>query len=401
MLNEETRNRISGFWNKKQNVVYWLVAIVVLTIGALFMTVLVIGAIVQYNNPSKPRAVDESLYFESSKVVTEAGTNAEAYWSKDGQQIIYQAKMADDQCDKIYIMNVDGTNKKRVDKTGGFNTCSYFLNDPNYILYSTSGTTYGENGQCPPKADRELGYVWPLYDTNINLVNVQTSEVVAPITNDKGVYNAEGTLSPDRNWLVYTSTRDGDLELYKLYIGQSTNGSSNGKPIVEQIPTRLTFTPGYDGGAFFSHDGSKIVYRSNRPSSTEALVRYQTFIKAKIAESQHLEIYVMNADGSNQQRITHTPESVVNFSPYFMPNDEGIIFSSNREDPRVFHLYIMDIHGNHVTRITEEGSFNSFPMFSPDGQYLIYSSNRDTKNPYDMNIVVAKWKPFSFPKQSL
>ena len=67
-------------------------------------------------------------------------------------------------------------------------------------------------------------------------------------------YDAEATVSPDGRAIVFTSVRDGDLELYTMAL----DGSD---------VKRLTREPGYDGGAFFSPDGRRIVYGATRPAT--------------------------------------------------------------------------------------------------------------------------------------
>lgn len=215
--------------------------------------------------------------------------------------------------------------------------------------------------------------------------DTETGEV-RPLQNS-GAYDAEATVAPDGETIIFTSARDGDLELYSIF--------ENGTNL-----KRLTYSPGYDGGAFFSHDGKKIVWRANRPKGQQ-LREYLDLLSLGIVSptTSPMELFIGNADGSGQRQITNLGGS--NFAPNWLPKDEGIIFSSNIRSRRgdVFHLYAVDLNGNNVQQITTEGTFNSFPMFSRDGKYLVWTSNRDAKSRGEMDIYIAEWKGINFEEQ--
>src|SRR5690606_26806498 len=97
------------------------------------------------------------------------------------------------------------------------------------------------------------------------------------LTDRKG-YDAEATVCPRDGSIIFTSDRDGDLELYRM--------DRDGNDVV-----RLTNTPGYDGGAFFSADCSRIVWRASRPQGA-ALDEYRELLGQGLVRPSKLEIFV-------------------------------------------------------------------------------------------------------------
>jgi Tol biopolymer transport system component len=154
---------------------------------------------------------------------------------------------------------------------------------------------------------------------------------------------------------------------------------------------RLTNTPGYDGGAFFSADGRRIVYRASRPQPGPELDQYRAMLAQKVVRPTQLEIWIMNADGSGQRQVTHL--GAASFAPFFHPDGRRIIFASNVGDPkgRNFDLYLVDDDGTGLERVTYNDTFDGFPMFSPDGKRLVFASNRNGSRPGETNVFIADW----------
>jgi len=313
-------------------------------------------------------------HFKNMKMLTNGGENAECYFSFDGKRFVFQSRSGDMQCDQIYTMNIDGSDKKMVSNGKGATTCSYFYPDGNSILYSS---TFLGGDDCPPKPDYSQGYVWALYDTyDIFKANEDGSNIVQ-LTKEKG-YDAEATISPKGDKIVFTSTRDGDIELYSMNL----DGSG---------VKRLTHEVGYDGGAFYSYDGTKIVYRASRPKKEEEIKEFKNLLGQGLVRPHTLEIYVMDADGNNNIQVTDN--GAANFAPYFFPDGKRIIFCSNMDDPqgRNFDLFAVNVDGTGLERITYSNVFDGFPMFSPDGKKFVFCSNRFNTKPHETNAFVCDW----------
>jgi Tol biopolymer transport system component len=154
---------------------------------------------------------------------------------------------------------------------------------------------------------------------------------------------------------------------------------------------RITFEKGYDGGAFFSFDGSKIVFRASRPKTEQDLKDYEELVKYGYVRPTNLEIFVCDADGSNIRQITNN--GAANFAPFFHPDGKRIIFCSNvnSKDKRNFDLYIINIDGTGLEQVTFNETFDGFPMFTQDGKKLIFCSNRFNNKPNETNVFIADW----------
>jgi TolB protein len=175
-------------------------------------------------------------------------------------------------------------------------------------------------------------------------------------------YDAEATVSPLGDRIVFTSTRDGDPSC-----------TDQDRRHRRQAPDHA---PGYDGGAFFSPDGKRLVYRANHPEGAEELAKYDEILKDHLVRPTRLELFVMNADGSDSGRSRSNGKA--NFAPFFHPDGKRIIFSSNQADPkgRDFDLFLINDDGSGQEQVTFNPSFDGFPMFTRDGKRLVFASNR-------------------------
>jgi len=306
--------------------------------------------------------------------LTFGGENAEAYFSADGKKLIFQSTRDTFDCDQIFTMNINGSDVRLVSTGKGVTTCSFFAPDGQRIIYSS---THLGGAECPPKPSYEQGYVWPLYpDYDIFSAKPDGSDLVR-LTDTPG-YDAEAVYSPDGRLILFTSVRDGDLELYVM--------DPDGKNV-----RRLTHDIGYDGGAFFSPDGSRIVYRAHHPREPEEIADYQGLLNNNQVRPTHMEIFIMDADGSNRRQVTRN--GAANFCPYFHPNGRQIIFASNMDDPQGhnFELYLINDDGTGLERVTYNDTFDAFPMFSHDATMLVFASNRNNQAPNETNVFIADW----------
>jgi TolB protein len=319
-----------------------------------------------------PAGVESHL--SNVRQLTSGGENAEAYFSPDGRQLIYQTNPGTPgTCDQIFTMNVDGSNKKQLSK-GGRTTCGYFFPDGKSIVYAS---THLGSTECPPRPSYARGYVWPIYDTYDIFRASPDGSNPRRLTNSPG-YDAEMTIGPDGR-IVFTSVRDGDMEIYSM------NG--DGSDV-----RRLTNRPGPDGGPWFSPDGKQIVFRGRPISDAKELADYQGLLKEGLWRPSTLEIYVMNRDGSNLRQVTRLGGA--NFAPAWHPDGKRIIFASNVKDPkgRDFDIFMINLDGSGLEQVTFNSTFDGFPMFSADGKKLVFGSNRNAKSEGETNVFIADWR---------
>jgi Tol biopolymer transport system component len=316
--------------------------------------------------------------------LTFGGQNAEAYWSFEGDQLSLQLREtnAKDDCDQIYVTSPSG-DLRQVSTGRGVTTCAFFMPGDEQVLYAS--TQSGHVG-CPIKPESE-GYTWMLWpDYEIYVTDLKTGEETT-LVSEYG-YDAEATVSPLGDRIVDTSTRSGDLELWTCDL--------EGNGLVQ-----VTDTPGYDGGAFFSHDGQRLVFRATAwtpGQEAEEQQRYREDLDRWQVRPNSMEIFTVAADGSDRQQVTTLGGA--NFAPYFTPDDQQIIFATNHHDTAErkfnFDIFLCDLDGTGLEQVTHfDGppgkKFDGFPMFSRDGKYLAFASNRGAGAPGDTDVFIAEW----------
>ena len=306
--------------------------------------------------------------------LTDGGENAEAYFSADGQFITFQSTRDGRTCDQQFVMKSDGSGITRVSNGQGKTTCGWFMPGSQRLFFAS---THAADAKCPVKPDPSKGYVWGIDPYDIYTVGRDGKELKR--LTSYNTYTAEGVLSPDGKRIVFTSLKGGDLDIYTMNV----DGTD-----VKQLTTQ----PGYDGGPWWSPDGQQIVYRAYHPTDPAELKAYQDLLKEHMIRPNKMEIFTMNADGSNQKQITKLGGA--NFGPSWAPGGKQIIFSSNHVNPRSgnFDLYLINLDGTGLTQLTNSPVFDGFPMFSPDGRKLIFASNRNDAKEGETNLFVAEWK---------
>ncbi|MEZ6004563.1 MAG: hypothetical protein R3F33_10310 [Planctomycetota bacterium] len=325
----------------------------------------------------------QETHFAHLWQVTRGGENAEAYWSFDGKALSMQSTVPGASCDRIFHTSADGL--VPVSNGKGVTTCAYYMPDGKHVLFASTQSAHEE---CPPKADQSRGYVWALYpEYDIFVRNIETGEEHLLIGGPG--YDAEATVAPTGDKLVFTSLRSGDVELWTANL-DGTN--------LHQVTDKV----GYDGGAFFSPDGQWLVFRSTEFGTEDRerrIADYQSLLAQDLVRPSRMELMLVKADGSERRQLTQLGGA--NFAPSFFPGGKRIIFATNHHDSNKpamnFDMFAVDIDGGNLERISwfngEDGKqFDGFPLFSPDGRFLAFSSNRGDGPPRETNVFIAEWK---------
>lgn len=326
----------------------------------------------------------EESHFQNIRQLTFGGDNAEAYWSYDGKSLVFQRTSLKDgiPCDQIFVGRVPENPTapfefKLVSTGKGRTTCAFFTKDNQHIIYAS---THLASSDCPPVPDRaKYGnkYIWPLYRGYDIFKADLNGKIIKQLTSSP-FYDAEATLSPDGKKMIYTSTKDGDIELYIMEL-------KSGKE------KRITNELGYDGGAWFSPDGKKIIWRASRPKTEAAINEYKELLAQDLVAPTNMEVWVANVDGSDAKQVTNFGQA--NWAPTFMPDSKRIIFASNHEYKRgfPFNLYTINGDGSNLQKVSRDKGFDAFPMFSPDGKRIVFASNRNNGGTRDTNVFIADW----------
>ncbi len=349
----------------------------------ILITALVLSGCVQKSNAPQ-EAGDHPFvdrYMQNVTQLTFDGDNGEAYFSWDDLRLIYQSNRGGQACDKIWIMNIDGSDKHRVSPGQGAHTCSFFFPGNQKIIFASTSHL---SGDCPPRPKRPPGvrFIWPLFPYDIFVADADGSDLIKVTDNPK--YDAEPIVSPDGKQVVFGSQRDGDFDIYIM----SADGAN-----VRKLTDKL----GYDGGPWFSPDGKKIVWRAWYPKTAEELALWRDCMEKDYIIAVPLDIWVMDADGTNKVRLTQN--GATNWSPSWHPDGKRIIFASNIDDWHAdikkfghnFELYLINIDGTGLERITFNNVFDSFPMFSNNGEKIVFASNRNPQKPRATDIFIADW----------
>jgi Tol biopolymer transport system component len=330
--------------------------------------------------PAVPAAVQSSAapagaekHLKNIRQLTRGGENAEAYFSPDGQRLIFQSTREGVPCDQIFTISIDGSEERRVSTGTGRTTCAYYYPGGADILFAS---THETAAACPPKPSFSRGYVWPVYDGYEIYRARADGSGLTRLTSSAG-YDAEATIAPD-GLITFTSVRDGDMEIYTM------QGDGSGV-------RRLTHRPGPDGGPFFSWDGRQIVFRGRALEPGPELDDYRVLLKQALWRPTELELFVMDRDGTNLRQVTRLGGA--NFAPSWHPDGKRLIFASNIGDPkgRDFDIYLINIDGTGLERVTFSETFDGFPMFSPDGRHLVFASNRNARSEGETNVFIADW----------
>ena len=327
-------------------------------------------------------AQTEADFLANTRQLTFGGKRSgEGYFNADGTKLIFQSEREEgNPFYQIYLMDLETGDQERISPGMGKTTCAWIHPDGKHVLFASTHADPQskalQEAEYKERASSKVRrYSWD-YDEHFDIWEYSlVDKSLKNLTQTRG-YDAEGDYSPDGKKIVFASNRSAyDHELSK----EDQERLKVDKQYFMDIYTmdadgsnvkRLTDVPGYDGGPFFSHDGKKICWRRFTPKGDVA------------------EVMVMNADGSDQQAITKL--GAMSWAPYFHPSGDYLIFTTNLQGFANFELYIVDAHGKHApVRVTYTDGFDGLPVFSPDGKKLAWTSGRTAGGA--SQIFMADW----------
>ncbi|MCR9201442.1 MAG: M28 family peptidase [Planctomycetaceae bacterium] len=317
-----------------------------------------------------------------SRQLTYEGRRAgEGYFNGDGRQMVFQSERYEgNPFFQIYLLNLDTGDTRQVSPGHGKTTCAWIHPNGEKILYASTQDDPNAKAEQQEEIDlrasgKERRYSWD-YDEFYDIYEYDlTSKNYVNLTNTKG-YNAEGSWSPDGSLIAFASNRSAyeekltakQQELFELdpaWANEIYVMNADGSNV-----KRLTNSPGYDGGPFFSPDGKDICFRRFSENGATA------------------EIFTMKIDGSDQRKLTDL--GVMSWAPYYHPSGKYLIFTTNRHGFANFELYIVDREGTKPpVRVTHTGGFDGLPVFTPAGDQLSWTTNRTTGG--QSQIFLCEW----------
>ena len=335
------------------------------------ITTLWIGLVlVSLNLCGAEEAKGEAQFLKRVRQLTlEGRRSGEGYFSQDGRDIIFQSEReAGNPFYQIYIMSLETGDVNRVSPGMGKTTCSFFRPGADEVLFASTHQDKGVKSKQKAELDfRASGktrrYSWD-YDEHMDIFSTKRDGSGAKrLTNAHG-YDAEGAYSPDGKLIVFCSIRNayGEAKLTgkekeRLKYDPSYFGEIYIMNADGSYQKRMTYLPGYDGGPFFSPDGKRIIWRHFSEKGDTA------------------DVFTMKIDGTDLRRLTDF--GAMSWAPYYHPSGEYVAFASNKLGFSNFEVYMVDAAGAHEpVRVTHTDGFDGLPVFSPDGKKLLWTSTR-------------------------
>jgi len=311
---------------------------------------------------------EKLLLSNSRQLIFEGARSGEGYFSRDGSKLVFQSEREPgNPFFQIYLMDTATGDTRRLSPGVGRTTCSWVHPSNQKVLFASTHLDPGaQEKQKKELADRASGkaktYGWD-YDEYYDIFDLDLkTEQLRNLTHVRG-YDAEGSYSPDGNTIAFASNRAAYSEPMSEYDKSIFEKDASYMMDIYLMNAdgtnvrRVTNEKGYDGGPFFSWDGNKICWRRFNEDGSKA------------------EILVMNADGTNQRQITHM--DAMSWAPFFHPSGDYLIFATNVHGFTNFELYLVDAEGrSKPVRATNTEGFDGLPAFSPDGKRLVWTSNR-------------------------
>jgi Tol biopolymer transport system component len=315
------------------------------------------------------------------RLTVEGRRAGEGYWSPEGQRIVFQSEREPgNPFYQIYALDFASGETKRISPGHGKTTCSFFRPGSDQILFASTHHDPRSKQLQQEETDfrasgRERRYAWD-YDPEFEIYAFsERSGQYTRLTNARG-YDAEGSYSPDGQWIVFSSTRDAhsrtlsaaeqkQFEIDPSYFAEIYIMRADGSG-----QRRLTNVPGYDGGPFFSPDGSRIVWRR---FNEEGLIA---------------DVWTMKVDGTEARQVTDF--GAMSWAPYIHPSGEYLLFATNKLGFENFEVFMVDVDGRREpVRVTFTDGFDGLPVPSPDGRRLAWTSSRGGGR--EGQIFLADW----------
>ena len=337
---------------------------------------------ISFNLFSQDTDNTEKIFLKNTRqLIYEGKRSGEGYFSDDGRYLIFQSEREEDNpFYQIYILDFETGDIHRVSPGYGKTTCSYFQWNGDRVMFASSHLDPDARKKQKDELDfrasgQKKRYSWD-YETTMDIFSSnRDGSDIKRLTSEKG-YDAEGSYSPDGKLIIYSTNKDAyNRELTKeeeqkmevdpsffcdLYI-MNADGSEKKK---------LTDTPGYDGGPFFSPDGKRIIWRL-------------------FSEDGHAaDVYTMNIDGTDVKQLTDF--GCLSWAPFYHPSGDYIVWAANKEGFSNFEIYMTDINGlKEPVRVTFTDGFDGLPVFSPDGNKLVWTSDRTADR--KAQLFIADW----------
>jgi Tol biopolymer transport system component len=282
---------------------------------------------------------------------------------------------------QIYVLDLGSGDTRRVSPGTGKTTCSFFRPGTDELIFAS--THLDPASESIQKAELEFRasgksrrYSWD-YDEHMDIFVVRRDGSQLRRLTDAPGYDAEGAVSPDGRLIVFCSLRDAypvaklspedrkRLETDPSWFGEIYLMNADGSD-----QRRLTRTPGYDGGPFFTPDGRRIVWRRFDEKGVNA------------------DVYTMDLEGGDVRRLTDF--GAMSWAPYPHPSGQYFIFTANKLGFDNFELFLVDGAGiKEPVRVTYTDGFDGLPVFAPDGKRLAWTSNRTADK--QSQIFLATW----------
>lgn len=324
----------------------------------------------------------ESQLLDGVRQLTFQGRRAgEGYFSADSSRLIFQSER--DPANpffQIFALDFETGDITKVSPGRGKTTCAWFHPTADKALFaSTQDDPDAEKKQREELERRALGeekrYAWD-YDGHFEIYEFDfQTRSYRNLTNSKG-YDAEGSYSPDGSLIAFGSNRSARQ---RDLTGDLKERFERDPSLLMEIyimnadgsnVRRLTDVDGYDGGPFFSPDGRRICWRRFSEDGATA------------------EIMTMNVDGSDQRQITRL--GAMSWAPFYHPSGDYLIFTTNKHGFGNFELYLVSADGKSPpVRVTDTDGFDGLPAFSPDGRKLAWTTNRTPQK--QSQLFIADW----------